>query len=139
MNRARAEFEARLRAECRELRYISVFADLQDMDEAALASLLRRVVAARADLEKVVYAHDLGPKRLLKAGLGGLCAVVGVATLAAVGPLALAGVAIGVALAAEETLDIAETRFRIVQDADMAEILTALQQRIEEACARKGL
>ncbi|MBB5520070.1 hypothetical protein [Amphiplicatus metriothermophilus] len=128
-----------MRAECRELRYISVFADLQDMDETGLASLLKRVVAARGELEKVVYAHDLGPKRLLKAGLGGLCAVVGVVTLGAVGPLALAGVAIGVALAAEETLDIAETRFRIVQDADLADILTGLQERIEEECARRGL
>ncbi len=129
--RERRKLEKALDKECKELRYISVFADLDELEDEDLVALLRRVVEARKLLEKVIYAHDDSPARLATTGIGAGSVAIGVVTLGS-GPiiLPLLGILAGTGLVARDIVGLGATIIKQSNDEELLIVLKNLAARL---------
>jgi hypothetical protein len=135
--RERKAHERALRRECEELRYISVFADLDALGDLELQTLLERVTNARSDLIKIIYAHDDSPKRLVTSGIGAATLVISIATLA--GPLSILGVVLGSALVANDAIGLARTKQDLADDEQLERALGGLSEKLRKICRARGI
>lgn len=126
---------AALRAECAQLKYISVFVQLSDLSDAELSDFLHRTRVAIDDLEMVIFAHDDSAIRIALAGAGGVGAIYSIITMS--GALSVVVALLGAAIAIREGVKLGETLVRLRLDEVLFETLAEFLDKLKAEFRRR--
>lgn len=137
--RERRAFEDAVRGECAQLRRIAAFGNLSGLSNPDLLALVHRVASARNQLEKLIYAHDDSPGRLILFGAGGILTGTGVVGLAGATLVPILAFVGGVALSVNEIAGLARTHLTLISDQQLLVILVELNALIEGIARARGL